>query len=156
MRDPLELEECIICLHSLDIDPIGSFLRILEIEIVSSLIIIDLSRIPPCIIHCMGDMDSFFFPELEVDLTELWCLMSDTCTVGVSDEVRMVDFVILVSIFPVIVLWKWWNISESDELRSLEFSHDRIFSFSLEYSFESILCDDKLLSELLCKGAVTE
>ena len=114
-----------------------------------SLIVVNLSRISTSIVHRMRDMDAFFFRELEVDLTELWSLVSDTRTVGIRDEVCMVDLVILVSVLLIIILWKWWHISESDELRPLQFSDNRIFSLSLEYRFESIFCNDILLSTIL-------
>jgi hypothetical protein len=85
---------------------------------------------------------------LEVDLTELWSLVSDTCTIGVRDEVCMIDLVILVSVFLIIIFWKWWHISESDELRTLQFSDNRELSLPLEYGFESIFCNDILLSTI--------
>ncbi len=81
-----------------------------------SLIVVNLIRIPTSVIHRMRDVDPFFFRELEVDLTELWSLVSDTRTVGIRDEVCMVDLVILISVLLIIILWKWWHISESDEL----------------------------------------
>ena len=103
-----------------------------------------LSRIPTSIIHRMRDVDSLLFRQLEVDLTELWSLMSDTRTIRVCDEVCVIDLVILVSIFLIIILWKWWHISESDELRSLEFSYYRVFSFPLKYGFESVFGNYKV------------
>jgi len=59
--------------------------------------------------------------------------MSDTCTICISDEVCMVDLMILVSKLLMIILWKWWYISESDEFRTLEFTDNSVFSLSLEY-----------------------
>ena len=53
MRDSLQLEECIVCFHTFDIDLIPTVLRILQIEIVSSFKIENLSRIPTSIIHGM-------------------------------------------------------------------------------------------------------
>jgi hypothetical protein len=42
--------------------------------------------------------------------------MTDTSTIGVSDKVGVIDTVILLSIFPVIVLWKWWDIGKSNQI----------------------------------------
>lgn len=133
MRDPFELEERIICLHTLDIDLIGSLLRIFEIKIVCPLIVEYLARISSGFIHRLGDIYPFFFRELEVDISELWSLMPNTCTVGIRDEVSMVYLMIFLTIFLVIILWKWWDISESDELRAFEFSLDYILALSFEY-----------------------
>lgn len=149
MRDSLEFEECIIGLHTLDIDLVGTIFWVFEIEVVSSLIVVDLIRISTSIIHRMRDVDSFFFRELEVDLTELRSLVSYTCTVRIRDEVCMIDLMVLVSVLLIIILWKWWHISESDELRSLQFSYNRELSLSLEYDFESVLGNDILLSTIL-------
>lgn len=80
--------------------------------------------------------------------------MSDTCTVSISDEVCMVDLVILVSVLLIIILRKWWDISESDELRSFEFTDNRILPFSLEYCFCTILRDDELLATILDEDIV--
>lgn len=99
-------------------------------------------------------MDSFFFRELEVDLTELWSLVSDTRTVSVGNEICVIDLVILVPVFLIIILWKWWHISESDELRSLEFSDHGELSLSLEYGFESVFSNDILLPTILYENIV--
>lgn len=115
MRDPFELEKRIIRLHTLNIDLIGSLLRIFEIEIVYPLIVIYLTRVLPCFIHRFRDEYSLPFRKLEVDITELWRLMSDTRTVSICDEVCMVDLMIFLPMFLVVVLWKWWDISKSDE-----------------------------------------
>lgn len=87
----------------------------------------------PCFVHRFGDKYPLFFCELEVDITELWSFMSDPRTIGIGDKVCMVDFVIFLTIFLIIILWKWWCISESDEFRSLEFSLDYVLPFSLKY-----------------------
>jgi hypothetical protein len=149
MCDPLQFEESIIGFHAFDIDLVRTILRSIEIEIMSSLIVMDLIRISTSIVHRMRDVDSFFFRELKVDLTELWSLVPDTRTIGVRDEVCMIDLVILVSVLLIIILWKRWDISESDELRSLQFSDNRKLSLSLEYGFESTFCNDILLSIIL-------
>ncbi len=116
-----------------------------EVEIVHTLIVEYLTRIPTCFIHSFRDEYPFSLRELEIDITELWCLMPDTRTISIRDEVCMVDLMILLPVFLIVILWKWWNISESDEIRSFEFSDDRIFSLSLEYYLETILRDDELL-----------
>ena len=154
MRDTLKFEESIIRLHTFDIDLVRSIFWILQIEIVSSFKIENLSRISTSIVHRMRDVNAFFFRQLEVDLTELWSLMSDTCTVCIRDEVCMVDLVILVSVFLIIILWKWWYISESNELRTLEFSDHGELSLSLEYGFESIFGNYILLSTILYEHIV--
>ena len=154
MRDTLQLEECIVCFHTFDIDLIPTVLRILQIEIVSSFKIENLGRIPTSIIHRMRYVDSLLFCQLEVDLTELWSLVSDTSTIGVGDEVCMVYLMILVSVFLIIILWKWWHISESDEVRSLEFSDHCELSLPLEYCFEPVFGYDILLSTILYENIV--
>ena len=71
--------------------------------------------------------------------------MSDTRTIGICDEVCVIDFMIFLSMFLIIVYWKWGDIPESDELRAFEFSDDRVLAFSLEYCLCTILRDDELL-----------
>ena len=145
MCDPFEFEKCTVCLHAFDIDLISSILRILKVEIVRTFIIKYLSCVFPCFIHRFRDMYPFLLRKLEVDITELWSLMPDTRTVSICDEVCMVYLMVFLSMLLIIILWKWWNISESDELSAFEFTNNGIFSFSLEYCLYTILRDDKLL-----------
>ena len=76
----------------------------------SSFKIKNLSRISTCFIHRIRDMDAFFFRELEVNLTELWSLVSDTRTICIGDEVSMVYLMIFVTVFLIIILRKWWKL----------------------------------------------
>ena len=69
--------------------------------------------------------------------------MSDTSTISIRDEVRMVDLMIFLSMFLIIILWKWGDIPEPDEFRTLEFSDDRVLPFSLEYCLCTIFCNNK-------------
>ena len=80
--------------------------------------------------------------------------MPDTRTVSVGDEVRMIDFVIFLSMFLVIVLWKRWHIGKSDEVRSPQFSDHAVVPFSFEYCLYTIFRKDKLFTIILDKYIV--
>lgn len=137
MGDPLKFEERIICLHSLSIDLVSSLFRILEIKIVSSFVIKNLSRILPCLIHCFCHRNSIFFCKTKVHITKFWSDMHNTSTISISCKIRSIYLMWLISFFSMIILWKWWNIGKSYEFSSLEFSNNSIFSLSLEYCFKS-------------------
>lgn len=136
MRDSFQLEESIICFHSLDIDLVGSFFRILEIKIMSSFIVKNLRCIVPCFIHRFCHRNSIFFCKTKVNISKFWSDMYNTGTISISCKIRSIYLMWLISFFSMIILWKWWNVRESYEFRSFHFSNNSIFSFSFEYCFE--------------------
>ena len=97
--DTFELEERIIRLHTFDIDLIRSFFWCFEIEVMRPFVVKYLGRVLPCLIHRFRDKNSFFFRELEVDITELRSLMSDPGTISICDEISMIDLMVLASSF---------------------------------------------------------
>lgn len=146
VRDRLILKESTIRFHALDISLIGTVFWLLEVEIVDSLHIVYLRGISTLIIECLCDGDTIFFRETKVHIPELWSDMDDTRTICIGREVSRIDMMRLVSSLPVVVLWKWWDIRESDEFSAFQFSDESIFTLSLKYRFCTIFRDDELLT----------
>jgi hypothetical protein len=56
--------------------------------------------------------------------------------------------------FLVVVLWKRWHITESDKVRSPQFSDHAVLPFSFEYYLYTIFRKDKLFTIILDKYIV--